>query len=453
MPRIELPKGLVRSENLPQTRQSLTNCFNNGLGQVIARPGINQLNTTGNVARGQFVWNGNIYQVVSESLIKITNTTTGAFSTIGTIAGNEVIDTAVGFNDAVIVVKGGAIYSLSKTDVLTLISGNANFKPCVAVTHINGRFVYIPSDGSPAFFSDVGAAGTVQVLSFFDAEKLPDKNNTVFNFKDTLFIGGTDSFELFRDTGASPNPFAPITGATIFNGFIGGLIEYNETFLFIGREKDQGFGIYAIGSGIAPKISNEAIDLILATYTQAELILAIGGRVKWRGYDIATFALARDSFGFFGGEWFLLESIKNGVSVPWGGGFINQFENDYFTAFEDKIGKFAKVNTDYGDKITRIIDVTFSDENNDWFTCQSIELGIAQGFNTVAGTVGLSMSRNNVEYGNPVFRDLGALGEYTHHLEWNYPGGLGMFNGFMGMRIYTTQDVDFSDRHFVANFR
>lgn len=527
MPRIPLPAGFEGSEDLPQTNRSLQNCFNNLKERIIARPGITQLNTTDSLARGQFVWNGDLYQVVSTDLIKITNTTTGAFIVIGTIPGNAVIETAIGFNDAVIVVKAvaGDIFTLSNsttqiaitgvtdnggiasfthagttpavgntvtlssfvvntaynitgivtastattfeissisfgsdetgqfTLVLANISGNSNFVACTDVAHINGRFVYIPFDGDPAFFSDVGAAGTVQVLSFFDAEELPDLNNSVFNFKNTLYIGGTDSFELFRDTGASPNPFQRIEGARIINGFIGGLIEYNETFLFVGREKDQDFGIYAIGQGFAPKISNERIDLILSTYDQDELAAAIGGRLKWRGYDIATFKFARDSFGYYAGNWFILDTVFDGVSKPWGGGFISQFEGQYFTAFEDKIGVFAKVNTDYGNSITRRINTAFEQEDNDFFTCQSIDLGISQGFSSTDGSVALFLSRDNVTFGQPLFRELGVLGAYDTHLIWNEGGGLGSFDGFMGVEIYTTEDVEFNIDHLIANFR
>ena len=309
MARVNFPPGLVGDENLPRTRRDLQNCWNTGEGRIIGRPGITELNTTGFVARGQFEWNEDLYQVVSTNLIKITDTDTGAFSVIGDILGTGPIETAIGFNNAVIVVKGQFIYTLDDADVIVDISNNANFFPSVDVAHINGRFVYIPSDGDPAFFSDVGAAGTVQVLSFFDAEELPDKNNSVFNFKNTLYIGGTDSFELFRDTGASPNPFMRITGSRILNGYISGLVEYKDTFLFLGRETDQDFGIYAIGQGSAVKLSNQRIDLILSTYTQDELELAISGRFKWRGYDVATFALNRDSFAFYAGNWFRLDTV------------------------------------------------------------------------------------------------------------------------------------------------
>lgn len=453
MPLIPFPNGFEASEGLPHTRRSLVNCFNTGNGQIISRPGITSLNTTGKVARGQFVWNDNLYQVVSGDLIKITDTETGAFSFIDSIAGSNPVVTAIGFNHAVILVPGGTIYTLDASDVLAVISGNSNFVPCDAVAHINGRFVYIPTSGDPAFFSDVGAAGTVQVLSFFDAEELPDKNSTVFNLNNTLYIGGTDSIELFRDTGASPNPFGRVTGARISYGYIGGLLEYGDTFIFLGREKDQNFGVYALSQGSAVKISNEAIDVVLATYLQSELADAFGARFKWRGYDIAVLALARDTFGFRNGNWFVLDTINNGTPTLWGGGFITQFEGTYYTASGVNIGKLAAVNTDYGDPVRRVIDIGFEQEYNDFFTCQSLGLDASQGHKSGAGTIGLFTSRDNVLYGPGIYRDVGEIGEYDKHLEWNEMGGLGTFDGFMGIRLKTLQDVDFATEKMFANFR
>lgn len=453
MARIDFPAGLEGVEKLPRTRRELRNCFNNGSGKIIGRPGINQLATTGKVARGGFTWNDSLYHVASQSLLKITNTDTGANSDIGTIAGPQTVETDVGFNHAVIVVKGGAIYTLDSSDTLTDISGNSNFVACNDVTHIDGRFVYIPSNGDPAFFSDVGAAGTVQAASFFDAEELPDKNKASFAFKNTLHIAGTDSIERFRNTGASPNPFTRVQGARIDTGYIGGLLEYNETWLFIGREKGQDFGIYSIAQGRAPKISNEAIDLILSTYTQDELAEAISGRIKWRGYDLATFTLRRDSFGFYGGNWFRLDTIFSGVSRPWGGGFITQHKGEYFTAYQDRIGKFADVNTDYGERITRVVDLGVEDPDNEEMSFQSLDLGVSQGYNASNGSVALYLSRDNVTYGPPLYRNTGEIGEYDKVLTWNYPGGLGTYNGFMGIRLYTTEDIGFSADHLILNPR
>lgn len=565
MPQLPFPAGFNAIQKLPKTRESLTNLFNDGEGLVLPRPGIDTITTLSGIARGKFVWNGALYVVSSTSLIKITNTTTGANTTIGAIAGNEIIDTAIGFNTAVIVVKGGEIYTLDKMDTLVSILGNDNIVSCDAVTHIDGRFVYVPSDGSqPAFFSDVGAAGTVQAASFFDAEELPDQNETAFNLRNTLYIGGTDSFELFRDTGASPVPFQRLQGARIDYGFIGGLVDYADTFAFIGREKGQNYGIYLINQGRADKISNEAIDTILSKNTLEDMADAIASRFKWRSHDILTFTLPTDSIGYFNGRWFLLSKLINGNETPWNGGYINQFNGEYYSASLKKFGKLSDVNTEYGELIPRIVDIPFQNPNNNWFAAQKVGMTISQGFNDpvvtygsnltdtswvfgtgwsasgnggicdgsqvgnttltqdisgltalakyrikfvlsgfsagaivntglggttdgtdyvadgtytadivttnttgdliftanlnfigkidqvlvqeiseTAPTVGMALSRNNVEYGDYLFRELGALGEYAKHLEWNYPGGLGAYDGFMGLRFYTTQNVDF----------
>lgn len=451
MANIPFPIGLQGTDKVPRTRQALQNCFNVE-GTIIRIPGISSISAAlTSPARGSFEWNGSLYSVNGTNLIKFTSVTTGAFTIIGTIAGSENIEWAIGFNDAVIVVKGGTLYTLSTTDVLTDISGNANFVACVDVAHIDGRFVYIPADGDPAFFSDVGAAGTVQVASFFDAEELPDKNNAVINFKNTLYILGEDSIEAFKDVGTFPNPFARIQGARSDFGYHGGLQEYAETFIFIGREKDQDKGIYAYTPGSAIKISNEPIDVILDKYTEGDLANVIVNRFKWLGYDIATFTLHTDSFCYFRGQWSKLDAIIDGISRPWKAGFITEFETKYYATNNVNFGKLEDINTQFGNRITRIIDIGFNHPEGKRFGCSRIELGISQGFNSDVGSVALFMSRNNVEYPIPIYRDLGNLGKYTDRLVWQPPGGLGNYEGFMGIRIYTTEDVVFSSNSLIVD--
>lgn len=453
MPRIPAPLGYEGEEDLPRTWQTLKNCWRNDKGHIIPRPGITSLNTTGKVARGAFVWNGSMYQVVSNSLIKITNVDTGAFSTIGTIEGSAMIETDIGFNHAVIVVKGGKLYTLSTTDTLTDISGNSNIVPSDDVTHINGRFVYIPSDGSPAYFSDIGAAGTVQAASFFDAEELPDSNKAAYNLRNTLYIFGEDSVELFRDVGTFPVPFARVPGARVQAGYLGGLLEYEDTLIFIGRKKGQGYGIFALSQGSAIRISNPRIDLILQKYTESQLFDAIASRFIWRGYDIATFTLNGDSFGYHKGNWFELDTLFDGVLRTWGGGYITQFAGKYYTAFQDKIGRLDKINTDYGQRIARIMDISIQQPDNDWFGIGKVELGLSQGFNTASGSVAVMTSRDGVLWGAPVYTNTGAIGKYSDRLTWNYPGGLGRFQGYAGLRFYTTENIEFSADHIYADLK
>lgn len=336
--------------------------------------------------------------------------------------------------------------------VLTNITNNDNFVSCVDVAHKDSRFIYVPGDGSPVFFSDVGDAATVQVDAFFDAEVLPDKNNGVIVVKNELYITGTNSIEVFVNTGETPVPFQRRDGGSFDVGLRGGLIEYKEGFVFIGREKNQDAGIYVVKGGERLKISNEAVDEILSTYTPEELTEVIPGRVRWRGNDFATFTLRDDSLGYMNGKWFTLETVSGGTSAIWEAGFIAQFEGIYYTAFSDKIGRFRlHTNTDYGKKITREIVFGITQPDNDDFTAQSLTLGISQGFNDADGSVALFLSDDNLVYYDPVYRDTADLGEYDSKLEWNYPGGLGVFEGFLGIRLYTTQDIIFTSEYLIVN--
>lgn len=444
--KIDFPIGLDGTAGLPATQTKLKNCFNVG-DKIIQRAGINPLGTNGRVARGAFEWNGSLYEVASTDLLKVA--TDGTYTVIGTIAGTANIDSAVGFNTAAIIVKGGLGYTLDKSDTLVQIT-DPDYVASNSVCHINGRFVYIPSNGDPAFFSDVGAAGTIQSLSFFDAEELPDLNEVCFNFRNTLYIGGTDSFELFRDIGIAPNYFQRLN-ARIDNGYIGGILEYNTTYLFIGREKSQNVGIYSIGQGVAPKISNEYIDTLLDTYTEAELSECISGRIKWLGYDIATFTLARHSWGFFGGRWFELDTRVSGEDTVWQAGFIVEFGLKYYCFNSENIGVLAAINTDNGNPFERVINGVFEEENN--FSVQSLEYRLSQGYNSNIGSVALQVSDDNVLFGPIFHRNTGEIGEYSNKLEWNYAGGLGYYDGLFAYRLFTAEDIDFSSSKLFLDVR
>jgi len=445
---VSFPLGLQGTEGLPKSRRALKNCWN-AAGKIIQRPGITSTGTNSRVARGTFEWNGGLYEVASGDLLKITDPDTGAFSVIGSIAGTNPIDSAIGFNDAVIIVKGGNGYTLDNTDTLTQMI-SPQFVASDSVTHINGRFVFIPTSGDPAFFSDVGAADTIQTTSFFDAEELPDKNEVAINFRNNLYIGGTDSFEVFRDFGTLPVPFKRLN-ARMDNGYIGGLIEFNNTFLFIGREKGQDLGIYQFQNGLAPKISNEFIDTILLNHTEEELSNVVVGRIKHHGYDVATFTLTDYSFGYFGGNWFELDTQVNGVDVPWQAGYIQSFGLKYYTFFAGKMGVLDTVNKDYGNPFIRWI--IFGFEFEDSISVQSLNYHVSQGFNASVGSVALETSDDNVLYNPPLHVNTGTFGHHVTELEWNYPGGLGFYDRFMGIRLSTGEDIDFSGTKIYMDVR
>jgi len=210
-------------------------------------------------------------------------------------------------------------------------------------------------------------------------------------------------------------------------------------------------GIYALGPGNAPKISNEFIDNLLATYTEAELAQAVAGRYKYNGYDIAVFSLGRDSFGYFAGYWHGLDTLVSGSNTPWQVGHIQEFELNYYSFYAGNFSKLDAVNKDSGNSFVRVIDGGFESDKS--FAVQSLEYHISQGYNATIGSVSLQMSDDNVLYSPPFHRNTGTIGNYMTELEWNYPGGLGLYDRFMGYRLSTGEDINFSGTKLYINSR
>jgi len=450
MPTLDLPRGLEGTDKLPRTNTELRNVLNNGKGLNISRPGISLISTPGGLCRGGFEWNGELYYVYSQELRKFTNRITGASSIIGTIDGSEEIDSAIGVNETVIIVKGGKSYTLDKADVLIDTSGNPNFAPFISVTHLRDRFVYVLADGTVFKFSDVGAGGTIQALSFVRSSI---GAAVAFVLKDYLYIAGSNETIRYKDTGAFPVPYREV-GGSFDIGFIGGLVEADQSVIFVGRKRGQSPSIFEMGSRQAIKISNEAVDLILTTYTEFELSETIGGRINWlNSYDFETLELRRHSLLFFEGRWSTTDTVIDDISRPWLGGYIVEIDNEYFSGSDDKFGKFADINFDYGNRITRIQKGTISHPDRDTFSVSSLELGVSQGFNEgEAQSAGLRISDNGVIFGPRIFKKLGLKGHYDQKLIWDDPGGLGDYRGFMAYELFTTDNITFNSDDLIVKF-
>lgn len=447
---IPLPEGYNEAEKLPRTKVMLQNCWNDG-ESIQSRPGIDQLNTAPDLARGAFTFNDKQYHVYGEMLYPVDED--GNLGTaIGGIEGIGRIGVSKGFNDAVIIdiAAAGKGYTLTTGEVLQEIT-SPNFKSSRSVAHIDGRHVFIPFDGSPAFYSNVGDGGTIDVDAFFDAEQLPDKNTVAINWNNLLYIGGENSFEGFRVVPAETGtPYQRITGR-IETGYIGGVAKYGESFLMIGRTIDLDRGFFLLQQGGARRVSNEGIELILKKYSIADLEQIIVNRIEWRGLEIVTYVLGSDSFAFVNEKWVILTTEAGGESFPWRGGFITLFKGAFYCAFDNVVGRLERINTDYGEVFTRKIGIPFHHPDSHHFTLNGMSLTVPQGFEPNEGSIGARFSRDNVIFGKTLFREVGITGNYTNKLEWNYPGGLGYYYGFAGIELVCTDDIYFALEKWVLD--
>lgn len=451
MPNVPLPKGIVGDKDTPELQESLVNLYNPGNNTLLKTPGVKSLGVGNGPCRGVIDFNEQHYQVSGNQLIRVGEF--GDVQTLGTIAGTEDCVLERSFSFLVIIVKGGNGYSFNDTQGVVQIT-SANFTPSIDVCAINQRFVFVPADGGVIFYTDVGTLNIAD-SNFFDAELLPDRNTGCININNDLYIGGVDSWEVFRDIGDIDNPFLRVDGAAVEGGYLVAKARYKNSFVFLGREREGNFGFYIMGSGVMSRISVDPIDEILnEDYTLDQLRSCTSQRFTWNKTDMVAFRLPNETFLFYGSGW---SRIQTGIdsalkNQPWDVKFLAFSYGKYLTgsATTPNIGKLANITTEFDNRIERQINTFISaSEPNTYFVIDNFFLDGLTGTKLIEGTVGLSISRDNETFGPTIWRGLGHIGKSQQQLAWY--GGAGAFEKFCGVRIRTTADVNFSLKGLTFN--
>jgi len=435
---IPLPETIRWSQLVPKQTEYLLNLLKIG-AVVVSRPATELVTAKLDEPRGLFEFGGVLYGIWGDKLYRDT-----ALNLVGDIGGIGQTAYAGGFNHAAIVTgTAGANYTVAGS-VLTPIA-DPDVPACRDVEHIDGRFVYVPTDGSPALWSEVGDAANVDPLSFFDEETQPDGNTAVIAIGGDLRLMGAETIGRFRNVGPAENPFQWVRGGTIDVGFVGGKVRARESCLFVGKEKQAGYDIYAFADGKTQPITTPAIkEMLNRLYTPAQLAAVRAQRFNWRGADCYVFEFPDRTLLFQGGLWHYIDSGLTGVAKLGTFRYYNAtlFNGTWYVQGTGGLYRLTDAHQDSAGKFSRQI-VTFARSGEEApFDLGELELALANGVGE--GTVGLAISRDGAQWGDPWYRDTGAVGARTQRLVWNPPGGLGSFDGYAGLALYATADVEFA---------
>ena len=442
---IPLPSTIKGSSVAPKQSEYLVNLILSD-GVLIPRPACRLVSSTNGAPRGTFVFNGTLYSVFGQKLYSGAELTEA-----GDVNGMLPIDVAIGFTTAVIV-GGGTNYILTLAGDLSAIA-DPDLPPCKSVTRVDARFIYIPVDGSPAMYSDVSDGSSIGALSFFDAEALPDKNSVNDTIRNDLFIGGTDSFERFRNKGTEDAPFIRLDGSVTDVGYVSGKIHGRDTMLFLGKDRNNGYAFYALDQGIpaiiSPTVINESLN---NDYSVEDLAAVVSQRFNWKGLDCYSFSLRDKTLVMNGGNWVYFDG---GIQSPekiftWDYYHAILFSGTWYIQGLDGLYKFTDDNEDESGLFSARIKTYGRDESNQPFSISSIEVEFNQG-DTNKGSVGLSLSRNAKVWSKVFYRETGGIGDHNHRVLWSSVGGLGHVDGFIGIIISCTDNIEFPAEKIVVN--
>lgn len=445
MASIPLPKGISGIKNFPKLKEYYINMmpFEGG---AICTPGLTDFASCASVCRGAVTWMQDElrYQVSGTVLERVL--ANGTVENLGTIEGTEDVFFSQGQVELVIGVKGGKGYSYHFQTGLSEIT-DVDYLPSVDADFIDGRHVFIPADGSPAFYSEVDAASNIDGLAFFDAEELPDKNKCTINTSNQLYIGGTDAFEVFRTNIDPDTVFTRRDGGRVDVGFVAAKTRFSNTFAFLGRKREEGFRFYAMGSGVAQGFSNPAIDeLINEEYTLDELKTCTAERYEYKGYEVLSFTLPRHTLSFANGEWFYQDSSIDGTTSPWRAKGISHAYGKYLCGdrIEGRVGTIDPANGEYGQDFEFELQTFARTERNAFFKVAKLELDCLVGVSDTEEKIGAAISRDGQRFGDFFYKSLGTTGDYSRLVRWQPPGGIGQFESFMGIRLRSTAKPNFS---------
>jgi len=440
---IPLPKGLTGLESSPRSQELVRNMFmTSGDTPVLSiRPGVDQVTSGFGASRGAGLFANNetgdeeLYMVSGTRLIRVTIINNRAekilqpediqVDDLGEIPGNGRCILVGGFTSLCIMEVGGKGYVYNQVDGLEEIT-DPNYRPSVSVAYDNGRFVFVPEDGNPFFWSNLEDASAIDSEDFADAESYPDPNRCVFTVRRSIFVGGSRSFQRI-DYDATRQTYVGRKGSESKVGYVCGLVKYAETFAFIGNDSDGDFGIYVMGE--QPQlISNDAInELINKEYSFFDLRNIDANSVHWKNQRLTIFNLPRHTLVFYGAGWALWQSGVSGyLNKTWRISTIQTAYNYQWTGDEQSsaIGVLRDSGNEYGNVIEYAIKTFIrSTPESNFFVrriAASVTAGRALGENIPQ--IMMAHSKDAKLPSQQRWRNLGRTGDYNNQVRWT--GGI-----------------------------
>lgn len=183
--------------------------------RLTGTPGLTEFTDTGPLPVRGMCMHDRLLYVVSNGLYRVT--ANGAATRIGSIPGtSRVFMASNGLQLSI--VSEGSIYVLANGS-LTKVS-DEDAPAATTVDYLDGYFLF--SDGSGSFYlSDLYSGTSYDALDFASAESNPDPIVRLFVDHREVFLMGSETIEIWTNTGGADFPFERVPGAIVELGICG----------------------------------------------------------------------------------------------------------------------------------------------------------------------------------------------------------------------------------------
>lgn len=303
----------------------------------------------------------------------------------------------------------------------------------ITVAFLAGRFVVNFRGSSRFYWSDLYDGLTWDALDFANAESNPDPILSVYVSNGQLHLLGEKTTEFWGVSNVGDQPFVSLTGtATEWGlGATWSIAKFDNSYACLIKNR---MGEYMIAQmiGYTPKkISTPDLDVVISRYSTVTDATAYSYMVGGHAMYVISFPSAMATW-FYDGSTGMWQKMKSYGIERHRGEFALQLQARTIL-FDYENGNLYQIDpealTDNGDPIEReIVGETIEADGNKFFTVDRLRVDMETGVGTESGQgsnpqVMLCVSRDNGKtWGAEMWKDMGAIGQYSARVEWRRLG-------------------------------
>jgi hypothetical protein len=377
--------------------------------------------------RAFFVTGSDFYEVFADG----TSTNHGTLDTATSIVSIEENPTQIMIVDD----EFGYIFTKA-TDTLTKIT-DADFPVPSDLTFQDGYFIVTEADTAFFFISALNNGSSWSSLDKTTVEASPDDLVGCKSDSSNLWMFGTKSTEVYRNTGASAFPFERINGASIETGCAaqGTIAEINNVLLWLGTDENGDAIVWQSSGYNAVRVSTQAIEKKIAEGTNfnesyswvyherghAFYMLQVKGVSTTLCLDLSTMAWHERMY-----------RNTDSANEEQHKGSCHVFFNKKHLVGDRGSGKVFRMSLDYysdnGDPLVKIRTSPHYDEERRLITHAQFELDMEVGVGLASGQgsdpqIMMKYSDDGGKtWSSELWRSMGKIGEYLTRVKWNKLG-------------------------------
>lgn len=442
--KIGLVGGSYQQRSLPFNAQRTVNLFpikDDGGKEVSALYGTAGKRLFANIGLGpirqEFTSaNGRFFAVSNSKLYEVDSL--GASSELGSLDSSDGIVTMAENNTQLAICDGSKLYiftySTNEFQKITV----ASFPTSVGiVTFIDGYFVVNENNTGRFYISGINdGLSSWDALDFATAESSPDNLVSVVNAIGQMWLFGSETTEVWTNTGDSLFPFRRISGAKMQTGILSAFtaVEIDNSVIWVGRDK-LGQGIVYRAQGFTPvRISTTPIEILIShatdptnmrSYVYQEegntfYVLTGGGLATTLVYDLLT------------QEWHERAYLNGDGNYETDLACCHAFAFGKHLVGDRRNGKIYEQSldfyTDNGDLVSRKRIYTHLSDSGKRIRYNSLEIGFEAGVGLQTGQgsnplVTLRLSKDGARTWSDAYTaTIGAVGQYQQKIEFRRLG-------------------------------